>query len=155
MGFRYDKQKLTFDYTQLPSPLSERHSVASVMSDELKFSRLSYQDFCLSAGYAYNWVCVRNCLLSISATPALGYRAEKGTKVKYDKLLYNAIRYVAVDFIGRAGFVWNTGDKFAGVSYITHLYGYHSRHLTIANSVNYLNVYAGFYFGKKQKYRRQ
>ena len=155
MGFRYDKQKLTFDYTQLPSPLSERHSVASVMSDELKFSRLSYQDFCLSAGYAYNWVCVRNCLLSISATPALGYRAEKGTKVKYNKLLYNAIRYVAVDFIGRAGFVWNTGDKFAGVSYITHLYGYHSRHLTIANSVNYLNVYAGFYFGKKQKYRRQ
>lgn len=153
MGFRYDHQHMNFDYTKLPQGLLGADSLSSPFSDELKFTSLSYQDFCISAGYAYNWVFARNCLLSISATPAIGYRKEKGEKVKYNKPIEKAMRYVAFDFIGRAGIVWNTKKCFAGASFVTHIYGYHSRHLNIANSVNYLNIYSGFYFGKKKSYR--
>lgn len=153
-GCRYDRQKMNFDYKKLPFALIGSDSTSSVLSNELKFSNLSYQDFCISFGYAYNWVFARNCLFAISATPALGYRAEKGTKVKYDKFFNNAIRYVAMDFIGRVGVVWNTGKKFLGASYVTHLYSYHNHHLTIANSVNYINFYIGLYFGKKPKYKQ-
>lgn len=153
MGFRYDHQHMSFDYNKLPSALVDSINGKTLLSDELKFTDLSYQDFCISAGYAYNWVFARNCLFAISATPALGYRKEKGKREKSEKLIENAIGYVAFDFIGRAGLVWNTKKCFAGVSFVTHVYGYHRRHLNIANSVYYLNIYGGFYFGKKKAYR--
>lgn len=153
LGFRYDRQRMSFDYSKLPEKIVGTDSASALLSDELKFTQLSYQDFCISAGYAYNWVFARNCLLAISGTPALGYRKEKGERKKYDQPIENALRYVAFDFIGRAGFVWNTKKCFAGASLVTHVYGYHSRHLNIANAVYYLNIYSGFYFGKKKRYR--
>lgn len=153
MGFRYDHQHMNFDYTKLPSALIDTIGGKMLLSDELKFTDLSYQDFCLSAGYAYNWVFARNCLFAVSATPALGFRKEKGERQKSEKIIENAIGYVAFDFIGRAGLVWNTKKCFAGMSFVTHVYGYHRRHLNISNAVYYLNFYGGFYFGKKKAYR--
>ena len=156
MGFRYDKQKLTFDYTQLPSPLSERHSVASVMSDELKFSRLSYQDFCLSAGYAYNWVFAHNWLLASSLSVALAYKQSSGD-VTHKRFSISDFKFnnINIDGIGRFGLVWNNSKWYAGMSMILHAYNYRRSNFSTNNFFGSVNLYVGFNFGKRKAKKKE
>lgn len=149
LGASFDKHKLDFYYDQLPNELLQTQT-PNEHAEDFQFQKLSYKDFCINFGYAYNFVVARNCVLSISFTPAIGYRCESGRKNKNNNIISKAIKYVALDALGRAGFVWNNGHYFAGLNSISHLYGYHNNHLTIANTVNYLNLYAGFYFGLKK-----
>ncbi|MBR1713295.1 MAG: DUF4421 domain-containing protein [Alloprevotella sp.] len=146
LGFRYDQQRINFDYTLLPGWLLEDDA----LSEEMKFKNLSYRSYCINVGYAYNWVVARNCLVAISLTPALGFKRLSGEKLTGKKVLEN-MKHINFDFLGRAGFVWNTGKCFAGVSFVSHLYDYRRSHFSVANSVNYLNIYSGFYFGKRRK----
>lgn len=143
LGFRFDQQRVRFDYTQLPAPLLQE----GVMSDELKFSSLTYKNYCINVGYAYNWVFARNLLLGVSMTPSIGFKKVGGQKTSGQSVL-NYVKNFNFDFIARAGLVWNTGRFFAGCSAIAHMYDYRRDHFSVANSLNYLNVYAGMYFGK-------
>ena len=149
LGFRYDRQRIRFDYEKLPEALKTSDGIES----HFDFKALSYHSYTLNAGYAYNWVPARNLLLAISLTPAIGYKRLSGEEISGQRILDNISR-INFDFIGRAGFVWNTGDYFAGASLISQLYDYHRDQFSIANSVNYLNFYAGFYFGLKKKYQK-
>lgn len=146
IGFRYDQQRINFDHTRLPNRLLEE----GTMSDELKFTSLEYRNYCINVGYAYNWVVARNCLLAISMTPAIGYKKLKGERIT-GKSVLNYVKNFNFDFIGRAGFVWNTSKMFAGCSVVSHMYDYRRNRFSVANSLNYLNVYAGFYFKKRAK----
>ncbi|MBR1733128.1 MAG: DUF4421 domain-containing protein, partial [Alloprevotella sp.] len=146
LGFRYDQQRINFDYTLLPDRLLGE----GVLSEEMKFKNLSYRSYCINVGYAYNWVVARNCLVAVSLTPALGVKRLSGEKLTGKKALENMKR-INFDFLGRAGFVWNTGKRFAGISLVSQLYDYRRARFSVANSVNYLNIYAGFYFGKRRK----
>jgi len=148
LGFRYDRQRINFDHKKLPESLLQE----GVMSDELKFSNLSYRNYCINVGYAYNWVVARNCLIAVSMTPAIGYKKLKGEKVSGQSVL-NYVKNFNFDFIGRAGFVWNTKKMFVGCSIISHMYDYRRNRFSVANSLNYINLYAGFYFRKKKNYR--
>ena len=94
----------------------------------------------------------RNLLLAISLTPAIGYKHISGERVTGIKV-FNSIRTLSFDFIGRAGIVWNNGTYFGGASLVSQLYDYRRNHFSVVNSVNYLNFYAGMYFGMKKKYR--
>lgn len=149
LGFRYDRQKIHFDYTLLPAPFLEE----GILNEDIKFSNLNYKSYCVSAGYAYNWVVARNCLVAVSLTPAIGLKHLYGEKITHETLL-QTIRQVNFDFVGRLGFVWNTTKHFAGFSLISQLYDYRRNHLSVANSVNYLNLYAGIYFGRKHERKR-
>lgn len=149
LGFRYDRQRIRFDYEKLPNALKLGDGIES----NLDFKTLSYHSYMLNAGYAYNWVPARNLLLAISLTPAIGYKRQSGEGFSGQRVLDNISR-INFDFIGRAGIVWNNGNYFAGASLISQLYDYHRDQLSVANSVNYLNFYAGLYFGLKKKYRK-
>ncbi len=148
LGFRYDRQRINLDYDKLPDVLKTNDDIDT----HLDFKNLSYHSYTINAGYAYNWVPARNLLLAVSLTPAIGYKRCSGEEFSGRNVI-KSVSSLNFDFIGRIGFVWNNGNYFAGTSLVSQLYDYHRDQLSVANSVNYLNLYAGLYFGLKKKYR--
>lgn len=154
LGFTYSKQKISFDYTRLPSELiTPTNGTEEIpLIDELKFSKINYQSFSFNGGYAYNWVFARNCLFSISFTPSVGFKKSKGERLKGKDWL-TSMRKFSFDFVGRSGLVWNNSHYFAGASLISHFYDYQGGTYTMRNFINYVNIYVGFMFNKKRQYR--
>jgi len=151
LGAGYSSQKVTFDYTQLPSSLLGTAENPKLI-DELKFSEINYRYYYISAGYAYNWVFARNWLLGASVMPSIGWRQAKGEKFSGKEVLVN-LKNLSTDCTSRLGLVWNNTHFFAGASFVSHLYLYRKSRLTLTNSVNYCNVYVGFFFHRKKMYR--
>ena len=147
LGLGFSKQYVRFDYTKLPPALTGPDAAGSII-EELKFSDISYNYYYASAGYAYNLVFAPRWLLGISVMPSVGVRKAKGEKLTGTEVLMD-IKNLAFDCTSRAGLVWNNGHWFAGASLISHLYMYRKDRLSLTNSVNYLNIYAGFFFGRK------
>lgn len=160
LGFQFAKQKIAFDHTRLPAELTggadegTDGDAASPMIDELKFRKIDYRNYSVSGGYAYNWVFLPGCLLSVSLTPSVGFKQAKGERLRSD-LLWTGVKNMNFDFVSRVGLVWNNTKWFAGASLISHLYDYRRDRMSLTNSINYLNVYAGFCFNRKSQYRRR
>lgn len=158
LGLSYSKQRVEFDYTRLPQQLlssgTGETSSGNTLIDELKISHVEYQSYNLSGGYAYNWVFARNCLFSLSLTPALGFKQAGGERLSGESIWLN-VKNLKFDFISRAGIVWNNSHFFAGASLITHLYDYQKDSYSMSNYVNYLNIYVGFNFHRKSQYRHR
>lgn len=154
LGLEYSKQRIRFDYRRLPSELITPvvPEGESPLIDELKIEKIDYYSFSINAGYAYNWVFARNCLLSLSFAPSLGFKKSRGERFEAQEIWKN-IRNFKFDFIGRAGLVWNNTRWFAGASFVTHLYDFQKDNYSVSNNISYLNVYAGFVFNRKRQYR--
>lgn len=154
LGLEYSKQRIRFDYRRLPSELITPvvPEGESPLIDELKIEKIDYYSFSVNAGYAYNWVFARNCLLSLSFAPSLGFKKSRGERFEAQEIWKN-IRNFKFDFIGRAGLVWNNTRWFAGASFVTHLYDFQKDNYSVSNNISYLNVYAGFVFNRKRQYR--
>ena len=148
LGLGFSKQHVRFDYTKLPYQLTGPDG-AQTIAEGLKFHTIDYTYYYLSAGYAYNWVFAPNCLLGVSLMPSIGLRKMKGEKIRTDEVFMD-LKNLSLDCTSRAGIVWNNSRWFAGTSIISHLYMYRKRALQLTNSVNYLNLYAGFYFNRKK-----
>lgn len=151
MGAGYSRQKVSFDYTKLPSELVGEPGDEKII-DELKYSRIDYSYYYLSGGYAYNWVFARNWLLGVSAMPSIGLRKTKGEKIRGDEILLD-LKTLSLDCTSRIGLVWNNTHWFVGASYISHIYAFSRERMRVTNFVNYLNIYVGFFFHKKKQYR--
>ena len=153
LGLRYDKQKMVFDHTKLPTELLNPTTEGGLpLIDNLKFNKINYSNYSISGGYAYNWVFAKNCLLSASVVPAVGYKQAKGERISGEKFWMN-IKNMNVDFITRLGLVWNNSVWFAGASFVNHLYDYRRDRFSISNSVSYLNIYFGLCFNRRKEYR--
>lgn len=154
LGLEYSKQRIRFDYRRLPSELITPvvPEGESPLIDELKIEKIDYYSFSINAGYAYNWVFARNCLLSLSFAPSLGFKKSRGERFEAQEIWKN-IRNFKFDFIGRAGLVWNNTRWFAGASFVTHLYDFQKDNYSVSNNISYLNIYAGFVFNRKRQYR--
>lgn len=151
LGLGYSQQHVKFDYTELPNTLLGDES-GSKLFEELKFSGINYQYFYLSAGYAYNWVFARNCLLGVSVMPSVGYRKTRGERIKGNEVFMD-LKNFSFDCTSRLGIVWNNAHWFAGASLISNLYMYKKNRLSLTNSVNFANLYVGFFFHRKKQYR--
>lgn len=156
LGLRYSKQRVEFDYTRLPSALITLTdgSTETPLIDELKISKVDYQSYSLSGGYAYNWVFAKDWLFSVSLTPSIGFKQAGGERLSGESIWLN-MKNLSFDFISRAGIVWNNTRFFAGASLITHLFDYQKDTYSMSNVVNYLNIYVGFTFNKKSQYRNR
>lgn len=154
LGFGFSKQNIDFDYTRLPAGLIGSPDVGEKIIDELKFRNINYRYYYLSAGYAYNWAFARNWLLGLSMMPSVGIRKMKGQRIQGNEIFMD-LKNFSFDCTARSGIVWNNSHWFAGASYIQHLYLYNKKHLKLANSVNYVNIYFGFFFHRKRQYRSQ
>ena len=148
LGIGFSKQKLEFDYTKLPPELTEDGKII----DELKFDKINYKYFYVSGGYAYNWVFAPHIMLGVSVMPSIGLRKEKNQKIHSDQIIKD-IKNLSFDCVSRAGLVWNNSRWFLGASYINNLYLYRKKNFSITNSVNFLNIYIGFFFNRKSQYR--
>ena len=154
LGMEYSKQRIKFDYRRLPAELITPTATEgdNPLIDELKIEKIDYYSFSINAGYAYNWVFARNCLLSLSFAPSIGFKKSRGERIEAQEIWKN-IRNFKFDFIGRAGLVWNNTRWFAGVSFVTHLYDFQKDNYSVSNNISYLNIYAGFVFNRKRQYR--
>lgn len=154
LGFAFDMHELSFDYQKLPTDIP--------VSNNLKFKENKYWNFSISAGYGYNWVFRKNCLLNISLTPAIGYTRNLGqTQFTQEDENINVLfknfnrNNIHLNFTGRMGIVWNNSKYFTGMSLIVHTYNFRHTSLFTSNTFGTLNFYVGLNFIKRKAYRNE
>ena len=85
----------------------------------MKVKNIKYTNANISFGYAYNWVFTRNCLACLSLTPAIAYKAsDVDAETNEAKAWYGKFN---LDFLVRAGIVYNTGKYYVGTSLLEKL----------------------------------
>lgn len=146
-GLSISKHNLDFDYQQLPAYIQER------MNPGMKVNKIKYTNANISFGYAYNWVFARNCLACLSLTPAIAYKAsDVDAETQEGKAWYSKFN---LDFLLRAGVVYNNGKYFVGTSFVGKNYNYHRNNFSLDNGFGTLQVYAGFNFHLRKEYRKK
>ena len=146
-GFSISKHNLDFDYQQLPAYIQER------MNPGMKVNKIKYTNANISFGYAYNWVFARNCLACLSLTPAIAYKAsDVDVETQEGKAWYSKFN---LDFLLRAGVVYNNGKYFVGTSFVGKNYNYHRNNFSLDNGFGTLQVYVGFNFHLRKEYRKK
>ena len=146
-GFSISKHNLDFDYQQLPAYIQER------MNPGMKVNKIKYTNANIIFGYAYNWVFARNCLACLSLTPAIAYKAsDVDAETQEGKAWYSKFN---LDFLLRAGVVYNNGKYFVGTSFVGKNYNYHRNNFSLDNGFGTLQVYAGFNFHLRKEYRKK
>ncbi|WP_029425781.1 DUF4421 domain-containing protein [Bacteroides finegoldii] len=146
-GFSISKHNLDFNYQQLPAYIQER------MNPGMKVNKIKYTNANISFGYAYNWVFARNCLACLSLTPAIAYKAsDVDAETQEGKAWYSKFN---LDFLLRAGVVYNNGKYFVGTSFVGKNYNYHRNNFSLDNGFGTLQVYAGFNFHLRKEYRKK
>ena len=146
-GFSISKHNLDFDYQQLPAYIQER------MNPGMKVNKIKYTNANISFGYAYNWVFARNCLACLPLTPAIAYKAsDVDAETQEGKAWYSKFN---LDFLLRAGVVYNNGKYFVGTSFVGKNYNYHRNNFSLDNGFGTLQVYVGFNFHLRKEYRKK
>lgn len=147
-GLSVSAHNLHFDYTKLPEIIQE-HLYPGIKVKHIKYTNLS-----VNVGYAYNWVFARNCLACLSFNPAVAYktsRIEKSERGETDEWYKN----FNIDFILRAGVVYNNSKYFVGTSFVGRTYDYYKDKFSLNNGFGVLQIYAGFNFYLKKEYRKR
>lgn len=153
-GIGYTKNSIELDYERLQHLVDERLGRQVVQLDSgLMFRKVSYNDLSLSAGYAYNWVFAPNWLFGASIQGALAYKHSSGD-VEDNIIEDFKFENVNFDAIGRYGLVYNNMRWYAGASVIFHTYNYRKSRFSTNNTFGSMNIYAGYNFGLKKKYRK-
>ena len=119
----------------------------------MRVEHIKYTNISLTLGYAYNWVFARNWLACLSLTPAIAYKTSRIEKVQ--KETNNWYQNFNIDFILRAGVVYNNSKYFAGTSFVGRTYDYYRNNFSLNNGFGTLQVYAGFNFYLKKQYRKK
>lgn len=146
-GFSISKHDFDFNYPLLPEYIRTK------MNPAMKVHRIKYTNANISFGYAYNWVFARNCLACLSLTPALAFKASDVDAETYEgRQWYSKFN---LDFLIRAGVVYNNGKYFVGTSFVGKNYNYHRNNFSLDNGFGTLQVYAGFNFRLKKEYRKK
>lgn len=156
-GIGYTRNSLELDYNKLQTVVSEHSEPGTVKLDSgLMFNSIKYYDVNFSCGYAYNWVFAKNWLACASGAVAVAYKHSSGdTEDGDDK--DHGFRFDNVNFdgIGRFGLVYNNTRWYAGMSAIVHAYTYRKSRFMANNVFGSINIYIGYNFGKKERYRNK
>lgn len=155
-GFGYTRNTLEFDYHELQRVVDERLSPGTVQLDSgLMFNSIRYADYNLSAGYAYNWVFAPRWLFCAGAQAALAYKTTIGnTHVDGEHRGFD-FDNVNLNAIGRVAVVFNNDRWYAGFSSIVRMNNYRKQRFHASNVFGSLNLYAGYNFGLKKKYKKK
>lgn len=153
LGFNFTLEKVTFDYTKLPSFLLADNDGNDLLNDNLKIQTVQYRDYSVSLGYGYNWVFAKNLLSNLTLAPTLGYNFTHGEKFDTRENLFN-LEALNIDLISRASVVWNNSRYFAGLSFVGHTYSYRKPSFSIQNAYVTANVYVGMNFVRKKHHKK-
>lgn len=153
-GIAYTHNSLSLDYDKLEQVISDYCAPAAIELDSgLMFNKVKYYNLSLSGGYAYNFVFAKNCLFCASGSVALAYKHSEGDvrdvfggDFDFDN--------VNIDCIGRFGLVYNNTKTYAGASLIVNTSNYHKSRFSTNEVFGSLNIYVGYNFGIKSRYKR-
>lgn len=152
-GVTYTRNSLEFDHDKLQAAIDEHMGSQAVNLDSgLMFNSVKYYNYSASVGYAYNWVFAKNCLFCSSLSLALAYKRTHGES-RSSKDLLN-INNFNIDGIGRFGLVYNNMRWYAGASVIVRSYNYHKSQFAANNIFGSLNLYVGYNFGARGRYKK-
>lgn len=154
-GIGYLEHTLSFDYRKLEKLVEETQGRTAVKLDSsLMFNEVKYFDVSASVGYAYNWVFAKNCLFCASLSMALSYKNSHGETIAKEERGFDFQNF-NIDGIGRFGVVWNNTRWYAGASAIIRSYNYHKDRFSANNIFGNLNIYVGYNFGKRKRYKQK
>lgn len=154
-GVGYMHNSVSLDYAKLKTLVDENTAEGSVSLDSgFMFNSVKYHDIYVSGGYAYNWVFAKNWLACASGALALAYKHAKGESDGANVYGFN-LDDVHVDGIGRFGVVYNNTRWYCGMSAILHTNNYRKDRLATSNVFGSINVYMGYNFGLKDKYKQK
>lgn len=154
-GIGYTKNTLELDYVKLQDLMSERLQLQTVLLDSgLMFNAVRYHDFNISGGYAYNWVFAPRWLLGISAQAALAYKKTTSDMAEGYGDVFD-FENINLNAIGRFGLVYNNTRWYAGFSAIVRMNTYRKQRFSTNNTFGSMNLYVGYNFGLKKKYRKK
>ncbi len=155
-GVGYTNNSIELDYDKLQETVSKHSNPSAVKLDSgLMFNAVRYYDISISGGYAYNWVFAKNWLFCASGALALAYKHSQGDT--YDENEKHGFDFdnVNIDGIGRFGTVYNNTRWYAGASVIVHSYNYRKPRFAANNVFGSMNIYIGYNFGLKKRYRKK
>ena len=162
VGLGYTRHQLEVDWDKLSALVDERlgqdaaHEGKSRIDSSLMFSKRKDSDYSATVGYGYNWVFAHNMLFNASLSIGLAYNLSSSDKGESDKFQIKDFRFknFNLDGVGRFGIVWNNMRWYVGASTVIHTYNYKKDHFSTNNSFGSVNIYAGFNFGAKKRYRQ-
>lgn len=155
VGLGYTQHKLDVDWLAfnrlVEQSMGGAYSLPADVDTTLMSTDISYTDYSVSGGYAYNWVFARNWLLDISLQAGLSYKHTTADtqRSSSDELRSFDLKNFNLDGIMRTGIVWNNTRWFAGANAIFHAYNYRKHQFSTNNIFGNVNVYVGFNFGKR------
>lgn len=149
MGVAHSSHRLFFDENRFPE------SIQQEMSPSMRVTKVAYATTSLYVGYGYNWVVGQNLLVNLTLNPAIAYkRSSADAESSLGTPTTRKQHQWGVDFLGRAGLVYNNGRYFIGSSFVTKVFNYRRNSFFLSNSLGTLQVYAGFNFDLKKEYRK-
>lgn len=161
-GIGYTQNSIEFNYDEFETLVKEKVAPQTFELDSsLMFNSAKYIDFMVSGGYGYNWVFARNWLMGISGQVALAYTKSKGEsyeRERYSKSSRSVLKpfsstHFNPNLIGRLGIVYNNMRWYAGISTVIHSNFYFESRFSTNNTFGNINLYVGYNFGLKKKYR--
>lgn len=152
-GIGYIRNSLDFDHQKLQNLMSLYGGTkAEPLDSGLMFNSVRYYDISATGGYAYNWVFARNWLFCASAALGLGYKRSVGDAEQKRGFRFNNFNF---DGIGRFALVYNNTRFYAGAGLVVHGYTYRKSRFSAHNAFGSLNIYVGYNFGLRSKYKKQ
>jgi len=133
-GIHLNHQDIKMDFT-----VAEPKIQSYVPGDTMVY-RFLYQDYCVMAGYAYNWVVNDHWLLNITALPSIGYRQSLATSIEGRRAL------LSTNIRAKAAAVLNRGNYFYGLHIVNDSHWYHSRRFSLFSSNIDFILSAGYRF---------
>ena len=159
IGLGYSNQRVSVDWRALDQLIEEKTGspvIADRYDSTLVNTTFHYDDFFLTAGYAYNWVFARNWLMDISLSGCLSYkRTRSNVEQKWYSFRDFTVKDINVDASFRFAVVYNNMKWYYGMSIVTHGFQYRRDNFSADNLFGTLNVYAGFNFGHKYNKKKK
>lgn len=159
-GMSYSRHSLNVDWDKFHQLMDDKVGAGTsvaVADTSMHSTNISYTDFSLSGGYAYNWVLAHNWLFDVSMQLALGYKQLTGTANKNSRDFFRNFDFknLMIDGVGRTGIVWNNMRWYAGASAVFHTYNYRRSKFSANSTFGNVYVYVGYNFGLKSSYRKK
>jgi len=152
-GFGYMNNSIELDYEKLYELTNEKLAPQHIQCDSsLMFHSQKYYNISLSGGYAYNWVPARDWLLCASGQLALGYKKNYGNPSIDNGFSFKDL---TPNVIGRFGLVYNNTRWYAGMSAYIYSNSYNKSRFSTHHLFGSMNMYVGYNFGLKKKYRNK
>ncbi len=155
-GIGYTLNTLEFDYEKLAKLAAEKLAPQVLSADSsLMFNSAEYHDLSLSGGYAYNWVFAKNWLLCASGQLAMAYKLSMGETLERRGENHFSFTNISPNLVGRFALVYNNMRWYVGASAIVRSNYYFETRFSTQNTFGYFNLYAGYNFGLKKKYKKK